>query len=209
MSAPLFVGAMVRLVRVSLILFSTSSNRVGGASKSVRHAVPGFSLLIIGDGPERHRIQDYAKRLNWVRWVGAMRGSEKVRYASICQLMMNPGSVGLNVLDAFGLGIPIVTTEWRFHGPEIAYLENGVNGLITSDDPGAYAKEVAGLLQNREKLGALRAGCLSSARQYTLHAMAERFSDGILEALAAARGTSPVSPHAREPERSRSSDITS
>jgi hypothetical protein len=67
-----------------------------------------------------------------------------------------PGLVGLTVLDCAAAGIPIVTTAYPYHSPEIEYLRAGGNGLIVDDSRsvGAYAEAVVSVLQD----ACLRAG---------------------------------------------------
>ena len=82
-------------------------------------------------------------------------------------------------LAFFACGVPLLTTESTAHGPEIAYLEQGVNGLMTANDVGAYAAACVRLLRDPAALDALRAGCAASANEYTLQNMARRFAQGI------------------------------
>ena len=53
-----------------------------------------------------------------------------------------------------------------------------------SPDAGALSDGIVELLDSRDKLTHLRAGCRASAREYTLERMVERFSDGVVAALA-------------------------
>ena len=53
-----------------------------------------------------------------------------------------PGAVGLGILDSFALQTPMVTTTQNFHGPEIEYLENGKNGIITEDNIETYTNAI-------------------------------------------------------------------
>ena len=72
----------------------------------------------------------------------------------------------------------MVTTDCRMHGPETAYLEDGVNGRMTSDSIDAFAAAVCELFQNPDALEKLKAGCLASAANYTLENMVRNFADG-------------------------------
>ncbi len=66
-----------------------------------------------------------------------MGGSEKRAREGIASCASRrstePGAVGLAILDAFAAGLPMVTTHCRGHGPEIAYLRQNENGLMTED----------------------------------------------------------------------------
>ena len=122
-----------------------------------------------------------------MRWLGALKGREKAAWFSVADLIINPGAVGLHVLDAFCSGAPMVTTREAKHGPEIAYVEDGVNGLIVPGDASSYAHAVTALLRDRSKLEALKRRALADARRYTLDNMVARFTAGIERGLATPR----------------------
>lgn len=155
------------------------------AAAAIRRELPDFHLLILGEGQERDKVQAWCAAYPWARWVGARFGREKAAYVSVAQVMLNPGLVGLGILDAFVCGVPMLTTDCRIHSPEIAYLENGINGVMTPDDLNAYVEASVHLLRDAEALEALRAGCVASAQEYTVENMARRFADGVAHAVAA------------------------
>lgn len=157
------------------------------AAAAIRHALPDFHLLLVGDGAECEKVRAWCDANPWTRWVGARFGREKVAYISVAQVMLNPGALGLGVMDAFVCQAPMITTDCGNHGPEIAYLENGVNGVMTADDLDAYVEATVGVLSNTQLLETLRAGCAASAQEYTVENMARRFADGIERCLSAPR----------------------
>ena len=157
------------------------------AAEAIRHEVPDFHVLILGEGPERDKVQAWCDAHPWARWVGARFGREKVAYVSTAKVMLNPGLVGLGILDAFVCGVPMLSTDCGIHSPEIAYLENGVNGVMTADDLSAYVWASVNLLRDTQALGALRTGCVASAQEYTVENMARRFADGVMGCLEAPR----------------------
>jgi glycosyltransferase involved in cell wall biosynthesis len=106
-------------------------------------------------------------------------------YLKLGRVFLMPGGVGLAILDAFALQLPLVTTDCGTHGPEICYLQHGENGWMTEDDPVAYADAVAGLLRDRVRLERFRARCLADARRYSLENMTRHFAEGIRKALGA------------------------
>ena len=155
-----------------------------GAAQAIRAVIPDFQLLILGDGPERQKVRDWCESHPWSRWMGAKRGREKVEYLKLSEIMLNPGAIGLGLLDSFVMELPVVVTEGGNHGPEIAYLENGTNGVKTANNLHAYRDACVSLLQNPNELNRLRAGCEHSGRLYTLENMVERFANGICTCLA-------------------------
>lgn len=108
---------------------------------------------------------------------------------AVGQIQLNPGLVGLGILDSFVCGVPMLTTDCGIHSPEIAYLENGLNGLMTPNDLQSYVNACVRLLRDPLALDSLRNGCEASAREYTVENMALRFADGIVRCLDVPRYT--------------------
>lgn len=153
------------------------------ASDAIHHELPSFNLLIIGDGKEREKVQDWCADRPWACWVGARIAREKAAYISMAQVMLNPGLVGLGILDSVVCEVPMLTTTCGIHSPEVLYLENDVNGLMTADDLNTYVAACVSLLQDSEKLELLKAGCRISAKEYTVENMARKFADGVEDCL--------------------------
>ena len=154
------------------------------AAQAVRERIDNFALLVIGDGVGREQMRAWAAARPWLHWVGAKRGRDKALYARLAEILVVPAQVGLVVVDSFVLGLPLITTDYPGHGPEFAYLEPGANGMITATDVREYADAVVNLLGDRAKLECLKAGCVRGASEYTIENMAQRFTSGILQALA-------------------------
>jgi len=151
----------------------------------VKEQVPDFHMIFIGAGPDDHIVSAASKKHPWLHYVGPQFDDNKVPYFAVAKLLLMPGLVGLGVLDAFALGVPLVTTDLPYHSPEIEYLKNWGNGVVVenSEDPVAYAAAVVSLLNDERLREKLVAGCLESAASYTVEEMVERFAAGVLKAL--------------------------
>jgi L-malate glycosyltransferase len=154
------------------------------AAEKIRKTIPEFHLIVVGGGPDEAEIQQAAIHLPWVHFVGPKFGDRKAQLLAIADVFLLPGRVGLAVLDGFAAGLPLVATRLPIHGPEMEYLEDGFNGLITSPDPEAYAQAIVMLLSNPRQLQLLRKGATISAEKYSIEAMVEKFKGGILQCLA-------------------------
>ncbi len=155
------------------------------AAQRVRATIPDFELIIIGDGPERPKVHAAASTHPWIHEVGPLNDQAKVPYWALAKLLMMPGLVGLVVVDSFALGVPLVTTDYPYHSPEIDYLKHGVNGLriACGDSSDTYADAISDLLGNPSELAHLRQQALASAHDHTIEKMAASFADGVMEAL--------------------------
>lgn len=154
------------------------------ASKLIRQEIPTFSLLVVGNGPMSEHVRFVATRERFIRYVGPRIGPEKALLLKMGDVFLLPGSVGLGILDSFAAGLPLLTTELATHGPELAYLAQGINGLMTAHDPAVYAESVVQLLRDPERMRKMRCGAWQSGREHTIENMVENFHGGILSCLA-------------------------
>lgn len=154
------------------------------AAHRLRRNVRDFQLVIVGDGPQRAIVQRaVAEAGGWIHWLGVRKGRDKALLLKMSSVLLNPGMVGLGILDSFVAQVPMVTSACGYHSPEIAYLENGVNGLMTPNDVNAYADVVQGLLEDQSMYRKLREGCARSAKNVSLEKMADHFCEGIERCL--------------------------
>ena len=159
------------------------------ACEKIREQVPDFEMIVIGDGEYAEIMVDAVARWSWFHYLGRKNDMDKVPYWALSKLSLMPGGVGLVALDSLALGVPMVTTANRFHGPEIDYLKDGINGVMVQagDDPACYAAEVVALLRDDERCAAMAANALADCDLYSCEDMCQRFTDGILSVLAAPR----------------------
>jgi glycosyltransferase involved in cell wall biosynthesis len=147
---------------------------------------PNFRLVVLGDGPSRRDLQPVIGK-PWFHWAGVQLGKEKAAWFNAAQLLINPGAVGLHILDSFAAGTPIVTTNDAKHGPCIAYLEDGLNGVVTEGSAEAVAAAIQQLIDEPERRASLASQARISAERYTLDAMVENYVIGMDACLRAPR----------------------
>ena len=153
------------------------------AAKQLRKIVPDFNIILIGSGPDEDLVVEEAAKHSWIHYPGAVYGAERAVYFSLSNLMMMPALVGLAIVDSFVAGVPLFTTDIPVHGPEIFYLENEQNGIMTPFDLAQYVDGVAKYLRDKEQMTTLVKGCAESASRYTLDAMVENFATGVSAVL--------------------------
>jgi glycosyltransferase involved in cell wall biosynthesis len=83
-------------------------------------------------------------------WVGPLYGNEALDLLSSCDLFCMPGAIGLSIVDAMYCGLPVVTED-VYHGPEIMYLKNNINGyMVEKENPAALADHIGRLLTDED-----------------------------------------------------------
>ena len=169
-----FCGGMYREKKIPFLL---------EACFKIRDYIHNFQMLFIGGGTEAHYIQDASKSESWIHYLGPLFGREKVKHILLGDICLNPGVIGLVILDMLALQLPMITTHCNILSPETEYLEHGRNGIITPESMELYVREVVNLLNDRQRLGYLKQGCSESAKKYTIENMALNFTAGIRECL--------------------------
>ena len=172
----LFCGGLYPLKKIDFLL---------KASQMIRKRVKDFELVVVGDGPQASEIAAAARRFDWIHPVGHCVGEQLAPYLRCAQALLMPGLVGLVIIDSFVAGVPLITTDNGIHSPEIAYLENGRNGLMTPDSISAYADAVVAYLESDPLQAQLRQGCAASAAMLTIENMVANFAAGIQDCLRA------------------------
>lgn len=148
-----------------------------------RKKIKNLNLIIIGDGPARESINDMTKEKNWITLTGALYGSEKAAVLLLADMMALPSGVGLSILDGFAAGLPILVADFNNNGPEIAYFEDGKNGIYTSITHESYSKAIIRLCSNPDLLQKMKNYSSETATRFTLQNMVNNFSTGIKNAL--------------------------
>jgi glycosyltransferase involved in cell wall biosynthesis len=172
----IYIGGMYDLKRIPFIL---------KAAEIVRKRIPDFHLVFIGSGVDYGLVEQAARASTWIHALGPKFGREKAVIASLANVMLMPGLIGLGVLDAFAYSTPIITTAVPFHSPEVAYLRDGYNGVVVADSESldTYADSVCDVLNDDLKRKALQQGGEASLKEYSIENMADRFVGGVMRAL--------------------------
>lgn len=170
----IFLGSLYEEKRVDFLL---------EAAKKIQSQIPGFELLLVGAGPQKAMVEAFCAQHPWAHYAGVLKGYDKVQALACASVMLNPGLVGLGILDSFVCEVPMVTTDCGLHSPEIVYLQSGTNGLMTKNTQEDYVRESVALLHDPARLLTMKQACRSSATVYTVENMARNFADGVEQCL--------------------------
>jgi glycosyltransferase involved in cell wall biosynthesis len=122
------------------------------AFSRVISAVPHARLVIVGDGPEREKLEGLASSLDLkecVTFAGAIHDERALAlWFMTAQLMAYPTNVGLSILHAFSYGLPVITSDRAIeHNPEFFALSHEKNGLTyRSGDEAHFAAQIISCL---------------------------------------------------------------
>lgn len=172
-----FLGRLLRSKGTALLIETFTA---------VQQRYPDARLLVIGEGPERTTMQQQVAQgaLNGVHFLGALPESVFAPWLFATDLMLIPGYLGLAVNHALCLGVPVLSQAAppgiRFHSPEVAYVQHGINGLLTP-----YG-DTRALVEGVETILAQRATFSCQAQAYArTHLTIEQMVDGLEQAIRA------------------------
>ena len=170
----IFCGRMYKEKRIDFLL---------QACMKIKEICPGFIMIFIGGGENGDNVKKAAKQYQWIKYIGPVYGKEKVAYFKLADVFLSPGLVGMSVTESFALNVPMITANYPYHSPEIEYLKNGDNGVITENNLDSYVKGILSVLQDKGFLDRLRNECRESCRIYTMDNMVNRYVTGIKRCL--------------------------
>ena len=142
-----FMGRLIKSKGISQLL---------SVFEILRERIPNATLLIIGGGAEKEKVDAFARKHGQVMVFGPITSWKKsAPYLFAADVLLNPGYLGLSINHAFAMGLPVVSQQSpsphiRYHSPEIVYLEQRKNGILSPfGDLEAMAGAVEEVLENQ------------------------------------------------------------
>ncbi|MEZ0112165.1 glycosyltransferase involved in cell wall biosynthesis [Catenulispora sp. EB89] len=150
---------------------------------------PKARLVVVGDGPERARLEAEAAGLvaagtvEFRGWLSPPEVAECLRGSALLAVpSTTPEIFGLTALEALGLGRPLVASRIGAL-PELVGPDNGV--LVAPGDPAALAEALAELVGDAERLARLGEGSARRAEAFGLERCLDAYESWYQEAVAA------------------------
>jgi N-acetyl-alpha-D-glucosaminyl L-malate synthase BshA len=142
----------------------------------LRREVPA-RLLMIGDGPERQRIETSCRQsesCHAIQFLGKMtRPEEVVASCDLFALTSESESFGLAALEAMACGVPVVSTD-SGGLPEVNI--HGLSGSLSPvGDTDAMAANAVAILRDEVTYQRYREGALEQARRFDLAHVLPRY----------------------------------
>lgn len=170
----LFVGRLQARKRVDLLL------RAVGALPRERQP----HLWIVGDGPERARLEDLARAVcPRAIFFGARQGAALERSFLGADLFVLPGTGGLAVQQALAYGLPVMVAEADGTQADLVRESNGWR--LPPGDLAALQSTLAAALENPDRLRTMGAESYRIASQEVhIEGMVEAFGRAVQTAVA-------------------------
>lgn len=176
----LFVGNLQKLKGVEFVLRALHILQ--------REKQKGPSFNIIGDGPDRERLEALTKALSLrdIYFLGALSHDDILPFYANSDFFIFPSLYdifGLVMVEAAAAGLPIIAS--KFAGGTIDIIEDGVNGIVSDPrDIVRLARNIQELCQNASRREQM---ALSAKRvvvdRVNIRKTAVGFSESILKVL--------------------------
>jgi N-acetyl-alpha-D-glucosaminyl L-malate synthase BshA len=134
-------------------------------------------LLMVGDGPERSRLEILCRELDichLVKFLGKVKDTERV--LSIADLFILPSeseSFGLAALEAMAAKTPVISTNTGGI-PEVN--KNGISGFLSDvGDVQSMAKNAMKILTNDATLNQFKEGAFQQAKIFDIHTVLPQY----------------------------------
>lgn len=144
-----FIGRLIASKKADLLL---------EAFKRAKPQLPtGTHLIIVGDGPEKTRLESLtqaAQLSQFVEFMGEM--TEEADLAPLfarSAVCVSPGYVGLSAIHSLAYGVPLLIADNEPHSPEIeAFVPNENGEYFASNDPDSLAQKLINLMSCPKRL---------------------------------------------------------
>jgi N-acetyl-alpha-D-glucosaminyl L-malate synthase BshA len=134
-------------------------------------------LLLIGDGPERDKIEVLCRELNTcgdTTFLGTVNNTTEI--LSICDLFILPSeteSFGLAALEAMSVGVPVISSNTGGL-PEVN--ENGFSGYLSNvGDTDDMANKAISILENKDTLNSFKINAKKQSQKFNLDTVVNQY----------------------------------
>lgn len=135
----LFVGGLDATKRIDFLL---------DAAREAHRIQPDFRLVIVGRGALQAEVLAAAAPGGPIIHIPEARGDELSELGHVASAVWMPGRVGLVAVDAIALNLPVFTTNYEFHAPEIDFLREDEREFLP-DDALRFAEDALALMTRK------------------------------------------------------------
>ncbi len=149
------------------------------AHKIVEKTIPEAKLVIIGDGPDKYRIQMLTKKLKInCEFLGYIPNQKLPLYYSRAKVFASPSTTetqGLVVLEAMACARPVVTANALGFKDFVVHNYNGF--FAKPHNPGDFAEKIISLLENHKLWKKLSKNARKTAENFSWERQVKRFRE--------------------------------
>jgi len=158
----IFVGRLISSKNIDVLIKSI---------KLIKKKNPEIKSLIIGDGPEKKKLEALTQKLNLeknVKFLGILENHDDVyalmKSSKVFVLPSTREGFGIVVIEANACGIPVITINHKDNAAR-DLIEEGKNGFVCQLNEEEIAKRIIRILINSSGLN-MKKVCMDLAKKY-------------------------------------------
>ena len=156
----IFAGRLISHKNIDILIKSI---------KLIKEKNPEIKSLIIGDGPEKKKLEELTRKLNLeknIKFLGILENHDDVyalmKSSKVFILPSTREGFGIVVIEANTCGIPVITIDQKDNAAK-DLVKEGKNGFVCRLDEKEIAKNIMKAIKNRNRMKQV---CTNSAKPY-------------------------------------------
>ena len=173
----IFVGRLIKEKNVDILIKSISI---------IKEKNPNISCLIIGEGPERSKLEklvDDLKINDNINFKGFMENHDYIiGYMKSSNVFVLPSvreGFGIVVIESNACGIPVVVVDHEMNAAK-DLVHEGVNGYKATLSPEDISDKIIKSIENKDKM---KASCIDSSKGYDWNKIVDDLEKVYLEII--------------------------
>jgi glycosyltransferase involved in cell wall biosynthesis len=153
-----------------------SHKNVDALLKAVKKCDKKIRISVVGDGPEKERLERLAEELNIdAKFSEFERHDDVIKEIKSSSVFVLPSSregFGIVAIEANACGVPVITVDEKDNAAKELII-NGKNGFVCKLDEEALAKKI-GFLLNNDYYKKMEKNCIEESKNYDLDILTKR-----------------------------------
>ncbi len=173
----IFAGRLIKEKNVDILIKSI---------QIVKQKIPNVRCMIVGDGPERSKLEELSFNLkiqdniefmgfteNYDDLIGYMKSSSVFVLPSIRE------GFGIVVIEANACGLPVVVVNHKMNAA-VDLVQDGINGFRADASPEDIADKIIKSIENKEKM---ESKCIDNSEEYDWNKIVDALEKVYMEIL--------------------------
>ena len=156
----IFAGRLIKEKNVEFLIKAISD---------IKEKIPDIKCCIIGDGPEREKLEKLTYDLNIgdnVKFKGFMKNySDLISYMKASEVFVLPSTregFGIVVIEANACGLPVVVVDHKMNAASDLIINNK-NGIISNFSREDIAENIINMINKKKEM---QDDCIQTSREY-------------------------------------------
>ncbi|MEL7668947.1 glycosyltransferase family 4 protein [Methanobacterium sp.] len=156
----IFAGRLIKEKNVEVLIKAISN---------VKEKIPDIKCCIIGDGPERAKLEKLVQELNIqdnVEFKGFMKDYDNlISYMKSSEVFVLPSTregFGIVVIEANACGLPVVVVDHKMNAASDLIINNK-NGIVSGFSKDDIAENIINMINKKKEM---QDGCIQTSKEY-------------------------------------------